>query len=216
MSGDFNIDILDPAVLTKEERLGFEIPMYNPTLHRAMYGKDYMRIDYFMYKKFNSEISIRIQEVQAKMIKRVPDLVTITDGQYELNMDKYETVFQEIRSLSNHDPIEAILTICSGQNAATPNNGSTITPVGRSSSKSMRSMSDVAQLAEQLKLTVDINKQQTPTSSSSSDTSGMTSSPSEESANGKLTDDDINFVVLLNWKRMISIFYIPYTWFIWR
>lgn len=53
VGGDFNIDILDKAEITKEARQGFKIPKYDPTIHRAMHGSDYMCIDYFTYKNYS-------------------------------------------------------------------------------------------------------------------------------------------------------------------
>ena len=113
VGGDFNIDILDETEIAGEARQGFEIPKYDPTIHRAIHSRDYMCIDYFTYKNFNEDPNIpmiTINDVKAKTVVVVPDLINVTGtGQYTINISQYESDFQTVRSASNHDPIEATL-----------------------------------------------------------------------------------------------------------
>ena len=134
---DFNIDILDETEIAGEVRQGFEIPKYDPTIHHAIHSRGYMCIDYFTYKNFSEGIApmITIDDVEAKMVVVVPDLINATDaGQYTINISQYEKDFQTVRSASNHDPIEATLNL--GYHIATSTNSSDGTP--RSTSKKPR------------------------------------------------------------------------------
>ena len=140
VGGDFNIDILDETEIAGEARQGFKIPQYDPTIHRAMHGRDYMCIDYFTYKNYSKAVApmITINDVKAKTIVGVPDLINATDGgQYTINVSQYETDFQKVRSASSHDPIEATLLINLDPHVATPTNNSDATPP-RSTSKKRR------------------------------------------------------------------------------
>ena len=140
VGGDFNIDILDETEITGEARQGFKIPKYDPTIHRAMHGSDYMCIDYFTYKNYCNapDLMITINNVKAKMIVGVPDLVNATDaGQYTINIRQYETDFQKVRYASNHDPIEATLNL--GPHIASPTDSSDETPP-RSTAKRKRKL----------------------------------------------------------------------------
>ena len=138
VGGDFNIDILDETEIAGDDRQGFKIPKYDPTIHRAMHGSDYMCIDYFTYKNYGIAPMVSINNVKAKMIVGVPDLINATDaGQYTINIGQYETDFQKVRSASNHDPIEATLNL--GPHVASPTNSSDETP-SRSTAKKKRKL----------------------------------------------------------------------------
>ena len=138
VGGDFNIDILDETEIAGDDRQGFKIPKYDPTIHRAMHGSDYMCIDYFTYKNYGTDLMVSINNVKAKMIVGVSNLIDANDaGQYTINICQYETDFQMVRAASNHDPMEATLNL--GPHVASPTNSSDKTPP-RSTSKRKRKL----------------------------------------------------------------------------
>ena len=109
MGGDFNIDLHDGIDLC-----GFIVPPYDPTVHRAMHGKGYMCIDFFAYKNFSPDVGVEIKDVCSKMIIKCPCLVlSDLSGEFHVSLEQYnnDDKYKELRRASNHDPLQATLTL---------------------------------------------------------------------------------------------------------
>jgi len=105
MGGDFNIDLHEGIDLC-----GFIVPSYDPTVHRAMHGKEYMCIDFFAYKNFLPNVGVEVENVRSEMIVKCPGLVK--SDLFHVSLEQYnnDDKYKKLRLASNHDPLQATLT----------------------------------------------------------------------------------------------------------
>jgi len=112
VGGDFNFDLHDS---TKGIDLcGFIVPPYSPTIHRAMHGKGYMCIDFFVYKNFLPNVGVEVKNVCSEMIIKCPGLVKSNQpGEFHISLEQYNNndSYKRLRITSNHDPLQATLTL---------------------------------------------------------------------------------------------------------
>ena len=110
VGADFNVDAA--ATLTQEQRHGFTIPSYSPSVHRAFHAKEFMCVDFFAYKNYGSD-NVRVQNVHSHMIIKSPLIkANELEEEYHVDLKVYgdQKGYQAIRKAEmNHDPLHGEL-----------------------------------------------------------------------------------------------------------
>ena len=126
VAGDFNCDIR-PTKTTGDRVVlkCFEVPTYNPTIHRVLFsGNKSTCIDFFSYKNCDDvdrSVRVRVDNVCAELIRPSRDaahLVSCNNGQVNflqyqqyISEEKSKSALHQIHAISDHDPLKATLTI---------------------------------------------------------------------------------------------------------
>ena len=117
IGGDFNLDV-KTKIQGFLDHNKFEVPQYNPTIHRVIHAASLKIktkllptcIDYFVYKNYRDDYTVKVTEVKQKMLIGCPNLVIQEEpGQYNINLD--DESLQEVKAISDHDPLFAKLTL---------------------------------------------------------------------------------------------------------
>ena len=123
VAGDFNCDIRPTTTTAGVDLKCFEVPAYDPTIHREMFsGKNHACIDFFAYKNCNDidrSVRIKIYNVCAELLQPSDDALHLVSRkndqfnfvQYEHFIRKENSKLHQIHHISDHDPITATLSI---------------------------------------------------------------------------------------------------------
>lgn len=114
---DFNCDII------KGNRIGFgfEVPRYDPTIHRVFCsgGNSNPCIDFFAYKNFGEDVAVKVYKVVAELACNLDNGVLSENKnkflQYQQQLEK-TSILDTIHEISDHDPLTALLTIKDSEN----------------------------------------------------------------------------------------------------
>ena len=127
VAGDFNCDITRPTKTTgnRVDLKCFEVPTYNPTIHRVLFSGNHSTcIDFFSYKNCDDvdrSVRVRVDNVCAELIqpsRNAAHSVSWNNGQVNflqyqqyISKDKSESTLHHIHNISDHDPLKATVTI---------------------------------------------------------------------------------------------------------
>ena len=209
VGADFNVDAA--ATLNQEQRYGFTIPSYSPTVHRAFHANEFMCIDFFAYKNYGSD-NIRVQNVRSHMIIKSPQIIKAndTEEEYHVDLEVYGDPkgYQEIRKAEmNHDPLHGELVF--GAPVTPPTDESRETKIFSSAKKEPQAISITRETTPQL--TPDITKRRQTSSgiktqqiSSQSGTKGKPKKTKTSPSDDELEDTENDVIIKGSTKEASS------------